>query len=260
MIEKSILQLKTHLFFKYPFQWVMPLIQFGSLILFFFFLSNSIDSITTIEGKYFPFAFMGMILVHFYQTVSHASASQIRNWQIEGSFIHFLLSPYSLYRILFAAGIDQTLKEIIKLFVVIIFLKYVYFYESTMDIFFITLSFFLLFTLTFQLNLISSLSILTFKRFNILSVFHTIGMTLFTGSFIPIKVLPIWIQKIAFILPLTHIVSLFRFSWTNQNYEFIPKQSIAILVIWNIFIFIFLNFFYRKSEKILFLQGKISHL
>lgn len=68
--------------------------------------------------------------------------------------------------------------------------------------------------------------------------FFTIVMTpmfLFAGTFFPIEQLPIWAQKIAYFMPLYHIVNITRALCSGTNLNSIPGDLLWLLVCGSIF-------------------------
>jgi lipooligosaccharide transport system permease protein len=95
-----------------------------------------------------------------------------------------------------------------------------------------------------------ALSYMTFiPAINYVDYFFTAVMTpmfLFAGTFFPISQLPIWVQKIAFMMPLYHIVNVTRALCTGTNLGTIPGDLLWLAVCGGIF---YIFGLYRMNQR-----------
>ena len=84
-----------------------------------------------------------------------------------------------------------------------------------------------------------ALSYMTFiPNINYVDYLFNIVMTpmfLFAGTFFPVSQLPLWVQKIAFFMPLYHIVNITRALCSGENLRIIPVSLLWLVVCGAIF-------------------------
>lgn len=95
-----------------------------------------------------------------------------------------------------------------------------------------------------------ALSYMTFiPAISYVDYFFTVVMTpmfIFAGTFFPVSQLPIWAQKVAFMMPLYHIINITRALCSGTNLETIPGDLLWLLVCGSIF---YLFSLYRMNKR-----------
>lgn len=97
-----------------------------------------------------------------------------------------------------------------------------------------------------------ALSYMTFiPNINYVDYFFTVVMTpmfIFAGTFFPVSQLPLWAQKIAYMMPLYHIVNVTRALCSGENLRTIPGDLLWLLICGAVFYIFSLH---RMNKRLL---------
>lgn len=220
---------------SYRFAFILQLGGIFFSILTFFFLSRllgkNIPLLQPYGGDYFSFALIGIAFSTYLGVSLNSFSSSIRREQMMGTIesilvtqtpIPFLIIFSSLYSFLFAS-----------LHVILYILIGVFFFGVTLEINFISAIFFLsLSILSFcSVGIISASFIMVFKKGDPFTwVFSTLS-GLLGGVIYPVKVLPQTLQKVAYFLPITHVLEGMRLALL-KGYSLkmlVPEWSFLII-------------------------------
>ena len=181
-------------------------------VLSFFFISRLIPSAAVKDygGDYFSFVLVGIALSSFIGLGMHEFAGLMRGMQTTGTIETVLSSRTKLSIVLFGSSLWAYLMTILNIGVYFIFGIFVFNVEFNVNIL-AAIIILVLSTICFSaIGIMAAGMILIFKRGDPLTwVFGTVS-SLLGGTLYPITIMPLWLQKIAMLLPITHALRAMR--------------------------------------------------
>lgn len=109
------------------------------------------------------------------------------------------------------------------------------------------------------LGIISAALLIIFKRGNPLRDIIFFSSAFFGGVYFPIEVLPKLLQKVSYILPVTHALKAIRgVLINNHSINFIYKEMV-ILTIFAIIIFPLSLYIFKKAFRQAKIDGSLTH-
>lgn len=238
-LRKPLAFLKRDLLINtsYRAAFLFDLISILSSVVTFFFMAKlfggkTAEFLTDYGGDYFSFALIGIAFSGYLSAGLGSFSEAIAEEQAYGTLETILLSPTRISTVLICSSIG---KFIFTSFRVIVYLLLGWLFfglnlsranpGSALIILVLTI-------LSFSgLSLLSAGFILVFKRGDPLNwLFHG-ASRLLGGVYFPIAVLPLWLQKISFFLPLTYCLEAMRKSLIigNPPREIFPQILALVL-------------------------------
>jgi ABC-2 type transport system permease protein len=171
-----------------------------------YFLSNLIGHNPALDpyGGYLPFAALGMAMASWFQTGFDSFAKAIQREQVQGTLESLLMAPLRIPTIVAACSAWRFLWTTLTsmLYVGAAVLLYDVELRGSLALAFLLL---LLTTIVFSaLGVLSASFVMVFKRGDPLGLLLGGLSTLLGGVFYPVHALPEWLQRIAYLLPITH--------------------------------------------------------
>jgi len=156
-------------------------------------------------GDYFSFVLIGIAFASYLQVSLHSFAGVIRQAQVMGTLEALLVTQTEIPTIIFASSLYSFLITSVRV-IVYLLLGTLFFglkignanFAGALLVLFVTIVAFS------SLGIISASFIMVFKRGNPLSWVFTNLSWLLGGVFYPITVLPDWLQKVSYLLPITY--------------------------------------------------------
>lgn len=182
----------------------------------FFFLSRFIDAgaparLEPYGGNYFPFVLTGIAFSNYFNVFLNAFSSPLREAQQQGTLEAVIATPTPLFVILAYSCLYQVLYTLFEMAIYFILGILVFNMSFAKANYFGAILIFLLSTLSFAgLGLISGSFVLVYKRGNPVNWVLSSVSWLLSGTLYPVSVLPVWLQNIALVLPLTHTLQAVR--------------------------------------------------
>lgn len=235
------------IFFSYKFPAISSIfLIFANTILFFYFskLVNTSSSEQIINSSYYVYVIYGIMISDYTVQVINRLPLEIRNYQLTGVLESFLNSKFSLSYIILPTSFFSIMFSFFKISMYIIF-GYILFDISLLKIenflylilILISFSFFLL-----GIGFIAASYTILFKKGNPISFIYIFLASSVGETFIPIDLLPSFVNKFSEIVP------------TRKCLELLRKLENEILDSVNMFNDIFLFFLYGLC---FFFIGKI---
>ena len=229
---------------SYRIQFIFSLFSiFLSIYIFFFFSKLFQGQNTYLDeygGDYFFFLIIGISLMDMIFRISITLNLEVRNYQLTGIFDELLNMPSPIIYTLLSSHIYPIFLSIMRSFL----------YLAVATLFFgleINLNYPILITISLILTIISFLGIgliagayaIVFKRGNPLSSLNRISVMFIGGVFFPTSVLPEWLEKISFFIPITHSLDLLRALLTpyDLSTELIFEKILILLAFATILLF-----------------------
>jgi len=175
---------------SYKFSFIMQFSGIFFTALVFFFLSKLLGNTVSpllkpYGGDYFSFVLIGIAFSNYLQVSLRSFSSCIRNAQILGTLEALLVTQTSIPTIIFSSSL------------------YSFLFASLRVIVFLLIGVLVL-GLFSSLGIISASFIMVLKRGDPLSWVFTSMSMLLGGVYYPITVLPDWVQKFSYLLPITY--------------------------------------------------------
>ena len=162
-------------------------------------------------GDYFSFVLIGIAFSGFVSTGMSAFSASISSAQAQGTLEAMLVTPTGLAPIIFFSSLWNYLFNSLNVIVYLLF-GWIFFGLSLSQAN-IPLALVILFlaTLSFSgIGVISASFIMVFKRGNPIDWLYGVASGLLGGMFFPTKVLPAWLQPLAYFLPIFHALRAMR--------------------------------------------------
>lgn len=195
---------------SYRFAFLMRVFSVFFHMTFFYFLSSMIGAaanpfLKQYGGNYFSFVMIGMIFQTSVQIAQNGIRGKIENWQTTGTFEALLVTKTSSLTVISFSMIYDFFFMFVNASLFIAagcFLFQMSF--SGANITGGLIVFLLSFAAMLPLGIISAAFVLTFKKGDPMNFIVQTASFLLAGVWYPTTVLPLWLKKIAYLLPLTH--------------------------------------------------------
>ncbi len=243
--------------YKLSFLFDFGVIVFSVLTFFFIaklFGKNASKYLTNYGGDYFPFVLIGIAFYGYLSTAMSSFTAAIGQEQSLGTLEAIILSPTKISTVLISGSIWNFLFTSFRIFLYI--LIGVLFFNFPVDKINIpaVIIILLLTIISFSsLGIISASFILVLKRGNPINWLFS-GISRFLGGvYFPITILPLWVQKISHLLPITYSLHGMRMAMLMGHSIKDIRQDIFALILFSIIflpfsIFCF-KFAIRKAKK-----------
>lgn len=188
-------------------------LNFGGLLVgvfFLFFIGKTFrNSFSEYLGRYgndyFAFALLGMTVSTFVSTGLYSLAGEVRNAQVQGTLEALLITPTSPTMILFGNSlwtfVESFLESVLYLGIAILIIGLK---VSIIQIALVLLILALTFLCFLSLGMISAAFTMAFKQGNPINLIFGTSSYFLGGLLFPVEVLPDFLQKVSFFLPITH--------------------------------------------------------
>ncbi len=189
------------------------LFDFGGIIfsiLTFFFISKLFGEsaskyLTNYGGEYFPFVLIGIAFYGYLSTAMTSFTQAIQQEQYMGTLEAIILSPTRISTVLIGGSIWNFLFTSFRIFLYLL-LGVLFFNFPIQNINIPAVIIILILTIISfsSLGIISASFILVLKRGDPVNLLFS-GISRFLGGvYFPIIILPLWVQKVSYILPITY--------------------------------------------------------
>jgi ABC-2 type transport system permease protein len=195
---------------SYKFSFVIQFLGIFFTVLVFFFMSKLFGSAVSpllkpYGGDYFSFVLIGIAFSNYLQVSLRSFSSCIRDAQMLGTLEALLITQTSIPTIIFCSSLYSfmfaSLRVIVFLLIGVLVLGINIGEANLMGAILILLLTILSFS---SLGIISASFIMVLKKGDPLSWVFTSMSWLLGGVYYPITVLPDWVQKFSYLLPITY--------------------------------------------------------
>ncbi len=250
---------------SYKLSFFLQLLSMFPVVLMFFFLSsivgNSIEGpLHPYGGDYFPFVLVGIALQNYLNLSLSSFSANIRESQLSGTLEAVLIAPVSLS--LFILGstaysfILNSLRIIIYLGIGALFFGVKFRYSQLL----LTTGIIILTVASFSsMGIFSACFIILFKKGDPLNWAFGVLSWLMGGVYYPVSVLPEWMQKAAYFIPMTHSLEALRLSLLAGEGFFSMTSHLAALALWTIIGLPISLLSFRYAMNRARVQGNLGH-
>lgn len=186
--------------------WLFILFYIGKMIMY-----KNIPALASLGGDYFSFALVGVAFAGYFAALSNAFETCLMIEQESGRLEAILTTKTGISTLLAIGAIPEFLRALLRVAVYFCIGVLVFKIELG-NVNFISVSLVLLFTAATAgaLGLASAGYMLAFKKTWPFEIILGTGMTFLSGTYFPVALFPSWVQRIAHLLPLTHILNAMR--------------------------------------------------
>ena len=223
---------------SYKLSFFLQLLGIFPVVLMFFFLSRLVG--TTISGplepyggSYFPFVLIG-IAVQNYLTLSLSRFSgSLRESQLSGTLEAVLVTPVRLPSFLVGSTAYSFVFNALRIFIYLAvgsLLFHVHFnwarLPTALGVIGLTIAAFSC------LGIFSASFIMLFKRGDPINWGFNVISWLLGGVYYPVNILPLWLQKVAYVIPMTHSLEALRLILLTDHRLSILWDHLLVLGLW----------------------------
>lgn len=223
---------------SYKLSFFLQLLGIFPVVLMFFFLSRLVG--TTISGplepyggSYFPFVLIG-IAVQNYLTLSLSRFSgSLRESQLSGTLEAVLVTPVRLPSFLIGSTAYSFVFNALRILIYLAvgsLLFHVHFnwarLPAALGVIGLTIAAFSC------LGIFSASFIMLFKRGDPINWGFNVISWLLGGVYYPVNILPLWLQKVAYVIPMTHSLEALRLILLTNHRLPILWDHLLVLGLW----------------------------
>lgn len=201
---------------SYRLAFIMQFFSIFFSVATFFFISRLVGSsinpyLKNYGGDYFSFVLIGIAFSGFLYTGLNTFSSAISGAQGSGTLEAMLVTPTKLSEILFCSSLWSFLMTGLNALVYLLFgLLFFGFSPGKVNILSASLIFFLTLLIFSGLGIISASFIMLLKRGDPISWLFGSFSSFVGGTYFPVKILPLWLQKISYLVPLFYSLRAMR--------------------------------------------------
>lgn len=240
---------------SYKLAFLMTFMGMFFSVLTYYFLGKLVPSQQLAEygGNYFAFVLIGVAFMGFLGLMTHGFAGFLRRSQLTGTLESMIVTPTKTSKILLNSLIWSVILVILHSLIYLIFGVFVFKISFNINFLSTLIIFFLSMICFAAIGIASAALIIVFKQGNPIAWLFTTFSGLLAGTMYPVKVLPLWMQKIAYLIPLTYSLRAMRltvlqgYSLLAIRYDLLVLALFAIILL-PISLFIF-KIALRKAKK-----------
>jgi ABC-2 type transport system permease protein len=201
---------------SYKFNFLLKSVNSLAPLFFFYFLSklmatDGTNGLAKYGGDYFSFVLIGLAFHRYLQLSLRWFADSVYAAQVTGCLETMLGSQTRPTSIIWLSSFYGLISTTLHLVLILVVAALAFGLDLRQADLFATLVVFLLSISTFiGFGILSAAAIILFKRGDpVTFLFSSVGVVL-GGAYFPIEVMPLWLQKIAVIFPITHSLDALR--------------------------------------------------
>ena len=197
-------------------------IIFFNLTIYFFFLEfiNS-QNMNEKNIEYFKYLFFGLMMIDFSMILARSLSGPITTYKNQGIFEELMSLPVSELQIVLNSAPFAIINGLLRIFCFLLFYLYMYGTVSidSFELIMLLLSMALFILCSLGISLIFSSITLIFHRGEGLPFIYTAFSTLLGGVFYPVNIISDKLVLISNLLPIKHILEIFRGSLGLSDYS-----------------------------------------
>jgi ABC-2 type transport system permease protein len=203
---------------SYKFAFISQIVGIFITTLAWFFLSNLFGGaispkLSEYGGDYFSFVLVGIAFSNYLQVSLNSFSGSIRNAQTLGTLEAMLATQTNIPTIILSSSIYNFIITSFRVFVFLIFGSLLFDFQISDANYFAAFLVLIITIVCFScLGIISASFIMVYKKGNPLNWIFVNLSWLLGGVLYPVSVLPEWLQKISYLLPITYSLKAMRLS------------------------------------------------
>jgi len=230
-----------------------------------FFIAKLVDSSATpylsaYGGNYFSFVLIGTAFGGYMMVSLHSLSNIIRDGQVTGTLEAILTTPVKPFTFLFSSSIWNYVMATIQAIIYILFGLFVFGLQLHISNFPLILTVLFLAILSFlPFGILSAGFVLVLKRGD--PVAFAVGMisNLLGGVLFPVAILPTFLERIAYWIPLTHALHAMRLCLLMEGTWSTVKSDLLFLAVFSCIAIPISIWLFNKALHIAMRQGSLTH-
>ncbi len=250
---------------SYTFQFFLSWIGIIISIAIVYFVSKLFDksgshNLVEYGGKYFPFVFIGLIFYGYLIIALSSFSRNIRTEQMMGTLEAMFVTPTSVSTIILFTSLWNFIFNSISILIYLFFGIFLFKLSFTgANIFGVIVVLSLTIVSFSSIGIISSAFIIVFKKGDPINWAMNLFSAFFGGVYFPVSILPIELQYISHILPITYSLRALRGALL-KGYSFkLLLPDIVILLSFCLILIPFSLIVFRYAVKKAKLDGTLAH-
>ena len=226
---------------SYRLSFFLQILGIFPIVLMFFFLSRLVvgDAVSgplrPYGGEYFPFVLIGIAFQNYLTLSLSNFSSSIRESQLSGTLEAILVTPVKLPAFLIGSASYSFVFNAIRILVYLGFGMLLFDFAFSWSQIPVALLVVILTIAAFSsLGIFSASFIVLFKKGDPLNWAFNVASWLLGGVYYPISLLPVWLQKLALLIPMTHSLESLRLSLLGSQGISAISGHILALVLWTV--------------------------
>lgn len=230
LIEKAILNLRKPLAFiykdfisesSYKFSFLSQFVGIFITALAWFFLSNLFggsvsEHLSRYEGDYFSFVIIGIAFANYLQVALRSFSSNIRTAQTLGTLEAMLVTQTTIPTIILSSSLYNFILTSFRVVVYLILGALVFGLNLGKANYPVAIIILMFTIICFSsMGIISASFIMVLKKGNPLNWIFVNLSWLLGGVYYPVSILPEWLEKLSFLLPITYSLEAMRLALLN---------------------------------------------
>jgi len=203
------------------------------------FIDNQSELLDKYNQNYFVFAVIGICIVDILTIVMRSVSTSIREAQSFGYLDILITSNIRPIYLYFCSSLYPLFKGFLRLMLYLIFMKIFVNLEINLISFLVFIALIILAVLPFfGIAILAGAFVIYFKQSEPIIFFTNIFIAVFSGIVYPVKVMPLWMQEISGLIPLSTILEDMRLIILNES--LLNDLSITFYVLMFLFSLIFI--------------------
>ncbi len=225
---------------SYRLAFLLQLFGIGFTLTLFFFLSRLIDTsmnphLASYGGDYFPFVLIGVAFSNYLSTGLNAFSNRIRDEQVLGTLEAVLVTPTRFSTYLLSSSLWSFLWASFQILVYLTLGVLFFGLDLSAANYPAAAAFLAITVVAFSsLGILASSFILVLKRGNPVNWVFTSLSRLLGGVYYPVMILPAWLQKAAYLIPLTYALEGMRMALLQGKGISDLRSELAALLLFTV--------------------------
>ncbi|MDY6971710.1 MAG: ABC transporter permease [Thermodesulfobacteriota bacterium] len=223
---------------SYRLSFFLQLLGILPAVLMFFFLSRLVENGVSIPlkpygGSYFPFVLIGIAVQNYLFVALNSFSAGLRESQLSGTLEAVLAAPVELPAFLVGSTAYSFVLNSLRILVYLAVGSLLFKVKLDWCQFPLVLTALTLTIAAFSsLGVFSASFIMLFKKGDPLNWGFNVISWLLGGVYYPLSILPVWLQKVAFFVPMTHSLEALRLSLIGDPASYEIGGHLLALGLW----------------------------
>jgi ABC-2 type transport system permease protein len=223
---------------SYRLSFFLELLGIFPIVIMFFFLSEMIDSniatpLRPYGGEYFPFVLIGIAMQNYLMVSLRGFSASLRESQLSGTIEAVLVTPVTIPMFLLGSTAYSFVFNSLRILIYLGIGSLLFGIQFNWSQGWMLATTMILTMVTFiSLGIISASFILIFKKGDPINWGFNVISWLLGGVYYPITILPLWLQKAAAFIPMTHSLELLRTGLLNGHGTAAMAGHLFSLALW----------------------------
>jgi ABC-2 type transport system permease protein len=227
----------------YKTNFMMRVFESVILLVFFHFLGEMIapqgsPALARYGGRYLPFAVIGVGFARYFDLTLRMFSESIRLAQVTGCLDAMLSSQTGCVSIVLMSSLYSLISGGLQLVIILLAGSIAFGVDfSRIDVTATLLIFFLSLMIFVSFGVLSAVLVVWLKRGDPLIWFLSGVGALLGGAYFPTDIMPVWMQKISFLIPITYSLDALRLTMLKGYSLFMVAKPAGILVVMTAILF-----------------------